>query len=382
MNSINIKYISLMLIGIPKEIKPQENRVGLTTQSVKNLVEEGHEVVVEKSAGNGSGFLDEDYTDSGAKILNSASEVFNNAELIIKVKEPQEEEVALLRKDQILFTYLHLAANKKLTEGLINSGSTCIAYETVTDKNNRLPLLAPMSEVAGRISIQAGARSLEMTNKGRGVLLSGATGAPPADVVIIGCGVVGFNAALIAHGMKANVILIDQSESRLKQLEEYFEGTVKTVVSNSQTIEENVINCDLLIGGVLVPGASAPKLVSKELVSKMRKGAALVDVAIDQGGCIESSKPTTHADPVYIYSDVVHYCVTNMPGCVPRTSTISLNQATLPFVANLANKGLKEALLSDQNFLNGLNVIAGKCTQKDVARDLELEFLEPKKLIA
>ena len=382
MNSINIKYISLMLIGIPKEIKPQENRVGLTTQSVKNLVEEGHEVVVEKSAGNGSGFLDEDYTDSGAKILNSASEVFNNAELIIKVKEPQEEEVALLRKDQILFTYLHLAANKKLTEGLIDSGSTCIAYETVTDKNNRLPLLAPMSEVAGRISIQAGARSLEMTNKGRGVLLSGATGAPPADVVIIGCGVVGFNAALIAHGMKANVILIDQSESRLKQLEEYFEGTVKTVVSNSQTIEENVINCDLLIGGVLVPGASAPKLVSKELVSKMRKGAALVDVAIDQGGCIESSKPTTHADPVYIYSDVVHYCVTNMPGCVPRTSTISLNQATLPFVANLANKGLKEALLSDQNFLNGLNVIAGKCTQKDVARDLELEFLEPKKLIA
>ena len=382
MNSINIKYISLMLIGIPKEIKPQENRVGLTTQSVKNLVEEGHEVVVEKSAGNGSGFLDEDYTDSGAKILNSASEVFNNAELIIKVKEPQEEEVALLRKDQILFTYLHLAANKKLTEGLINSGSTCIAYETVTDKNNRLPLLAPMSEVAGRISIQAGARSLEMTNKGRGVLLSGATGAPPADVVIIGCGVVGFNAALIAHGMKANVILIDQSESRLKQLEEYFEGTVKTVVSNSQTIEENVINCDLLIGGVLVPGASAPKLVSKELVSKMRKGAALVDVAIDQGGCIESSKPTTHADPVYIYSDVVHYCVTNMPGCVPRTSTISLNQATLPFVANLANKGLKEALLSDQNFLNGLNVISGKCTQKDVARDLELEFLEPEKLIA
>ena len=382
MNSINIKYISLMLIGIPKEIKPQENRVGLTTQSVKNLVEEGHEVVVEKSAGNGSGFLDEDYTDSGAKILNSASEVFNNAELIIKVKEPQEEEVALLRKDQILFTYLHLAANKKLTEGLINSGSTCIAYETVTDKNNRLPLLAPMSEVAGRISIQAGARSLEMTNKGRGVLLSGATGAPPADVVIIGCGVVGFNAALIAHGMKANVILIDQSESRLKQLEKYFEGTVKTVVSNSQTIEENVINCDLLIGGVLVPGASAPKLVSKELVSKMRKGAALVDVAIDQGGCIESSKPTTHADPVYIYSDVVHYCVTNMPGCVPRTSTISLNQATLPFVANLANKGLKEALLSDQNFLNGLNVIAGKCTQKDVARDLELEFLEPEKLIS
>jgi len=371
-----------MLIGIPKEIKPQENRVGLTAQSVKSLVEEGHEVIVETNAGSGSGFIDKDYIDSGAKILNSASEVFGNAELIIKVKEPQEQEVALLRKDQILFTYLHLAANKKLTEGLINSGSTCVAYETVTDKNNRLPLLAPMSEVAGRISIQAGARSLEMTNKGRGVLLSGATGAPPADVVIIGCGVVGFNAALIAHGMKANVILIDQSEERLKELEEYFQGTVKTVMSNAQTIEDNVVNCDLLIGGVLVPGASAPKLVSKELVSKMRKGAALVDVAIDQGGCIETSKPTTHADPVYIYSDVVHYCVTNMPGCVPRTSTISLNQATLPFIINLANKGLKDALSSDQNFLNGLNVMAGNCTQKDVARDLELEFLEPEKLIA
>ena len=371
-----------MLIGIPKEIKPQENRVGLTAQSVKSLVKEGHEVIVETNAGSGSGFIDKDYNDAGAKILNSASEVFGNAELIIKVKEPQEQEVALLRKDQILFTYLHLAANKKLTEGLINSGSTCVAYETVTDKNNRLPLLAPMSEVAGRISIQAGARSLEMTNKGRGVLLSGATGAPPADVVIIGCGVVGFNAALIAHGMKANVILIDQSEERLKELEEYFQGTVKTVVSNTQTIEDNVVNCDLLIGGVLVPGASAPKLVSKELVSKMRKGAALVDVAIDQGGCIETSKPTTHADPVYIYSDVVHYCVTNMPGCVPRTSTISLNQATLPFIINLANKGLKDALSSDQNFLNGLNVMAGNCTQKDVARDLELEFLEPEKFIA
>ena len=371
-----------MLIGIPKEIKPQENRVGLTAQSVKSLVKEGHEVIVEKDAGNGSGFIDEDFIDSGAKILDSADEIFNNAELIIKVKEPQEQEIGLLRKDQILFTYLHLAANKKLTDGLISSGSTCIAYETVTDDNNRLPLLAPMSEVAGRISIQAGARALEMTNKGWGVLLSGATGAPPADVVIIGCGVVGFNAALIAHGMKANVILIDQSEDRLKQLNDYFNGTVKTVISNPQTIEENVTNCDLLIGGVLVPGATAPKLVSKELVSKMRKGAALVDVAIDQGGCIETSKPTTHADPVYIYSDVVHYCVTNMPGCVPRTSTISLNQATLPFVINLANKGVKKALSSDQNFMNGLNVMEGNCTQKDVARDLELKFLEPEKLIA
>ena len=371
-----------MLIGIPKEIKPQENRVGLTTQSVKKLVAEGHEVVIEKGAGNGSGFADNDYLDSGAKILNSAKDVFDNAELIIKVKEPQEQEVALLRKDQILFTYLHLAANKKLTEDLISSGATCIAYETVTDENNRLPLLAPMSEIAGRISIQAGARSLEMTNKGRGILLSGATGAPPADVIIIGCGVVGFNAALIAHGMKANVTLIDQSEDRLNELQEYFQGEVKTCLSNSKNIEDNVTNCDLLIGGVLIPGASAPKLVSKELVSKMRKGAALVDVAIDQGGCIESSKPTTHADPVFIYSDVVHYCVTNMPGCVPRTSTISLNQATLPFVMQLAKYGVKKALTSDKNFRNGLNLLGGYCTQKDVASDLSLEYIEAEKLIA
>ena len=371
-----------MLIGVPKEIKPQENRVGLSADSVKTLVSEGNKVIIETGAGIGSGFTDADYSSVGASICKTAEEVFDISELIIKVKEPQKQEVELLKKNQLLFTYLHLAANKELTLALMKSGSTCIAYETVTDENNRLPLLAPMSEVAGRISIQAGARSLEMTNNGRGVLLSGATGAPPANVVIIGCGVVGFNAALIAHGMKANVILIDQSQQRLDELKSFFNNEVTTVISTPDNIDANVKDCDLLIGGVLVPGASAPKLVSEHLVSKMKPGSALVDVAIDQGGCIETSKPTTHADPVYVLHNVVHYCVTNMPGCVPRTSTISLNQATLPFISELAKNGLNKALSSNKNFLNGLNVMDGKCTQQDVARDLNLDFCEPEKLIA
>jgi len=349
---------------------------------VEDLVNSGHTVLIEENAGLSSGFSNEMYENSGAKIILSNEEVYADSDLIIKVKEPQEQEVELLKKNQLLFTYLHLAANKELTLGLMKSGSTCIAYETVTDENNRLPLLAPMSEVAGRISIQAGARSLEMTNNGRGVLLSGATGAPPANVVIIGCGVVGFNAALIAHGMKANVILIDQSQQRLDELKSFFNDEVTTVISTPDNIDANVKDCDLLIGGVLVPGASAPKLVSEHLVSKMKPGSALVDVAIDQGGCIETSKPTTHADPVYVLHNVVHYCVTNMPGCVPRTSTISLNQATLPFISELAKNGLNKALSSNKNFLNGLNVMDGKCTQQDVARDLNLDFCEPEKLIA
>ena len=371
-----------MLIGVPKEIKPQENRVGLTPESVKELIDDGNEVIIERTAGQGSGFDDQNYNDVGATVFENAQDIFDRAELIIKVKEPQDNEIKKLKDGQLLFTYLHLAASKALTEGLMNSGATCIAYETITDNNGRLPLLAPMSEVAGRISIQAGARALEMTNKGRGVLLSGATGAPPAKVVIIGCGVVGFNAALIAHGMKSNVTLIDQSEARLNELKNYFNDEVNTSISTPETIAEEVKNCDLLIGGVLIPGSSAPKLVSDELVSKMKKGAAIVDVAIDQGGCIETSKPTTHADPVYIKHDVVHYCVTNMPGCVPRTSTISLNQATLPFVKKLAREGLKKALSNDRNFMNGLNVIKNKCTQADVARDLNIAFTNPEDLVA
>ncbi len=351
-----------MLIGVPKEIKPQENRVGLTPESVKELIDDGNEVIIERTAGQGSGFDDQNYNDVGATVFENAQDIFDRAELIIKVKEPQDDEIKKLKDGQLLFTYLHLAASKALTEGLMNSGATCIAYETITDNNGRLPLLAPMSEVAGRISIQAGARALEMTNKGRGVLLSGATGAPPAKVVIIGCGVVGFNAALIAHGMKSNVTLIDQSEARLNELKNYFNDEVNTSISTPETIAEEVKNCDLLIGGVLIP--------------------VIVDVAIDQGGCIETSKPTTHADPVYIKHDVVHYCVTNMPGCVPRTSTISLNQATLPFVKKLARDGLKKALSDDRNFMNGLNVIKNKCTQADVARDLNIAFSNPENLVA
>ena len=370
-----------MLIGLPKEIKDNESRVGLTPESVKKLISQGHEILVETDAGFGSGFSDGDYIHLGARIVKKPMEVFENAELIIKVKEPQSAEVNLLKPDQLLFTYLHLAANKNLTQGLMDSQSTCIAYETVTSSSNSLPLLAPMSEVAGKISIQAGARALEKTQHGRGVLMSGAYGAPPADVVIIGCGVVGFNAALIAVGMKANVILIDKSEPRLSELYKYFEGKVTTVVSSKSEVEKYVSNCDLLIGGVLVPGSSAPKLVSEKLVSKMRKGSAIVDVAIDQGGCIETSKPTTHSEPTYIYKDVVHYCVTNMPGCVPRTSTIALNNATLPFIIDLANNGLKNALNNDPHFMNGLNIFKGMCTQREVASDLGIDFVEPKKVL-
>jgi alanine dehydrogenase len=339
--------------------------------SVKTLVSEGNSVAVETGAGIGSGFADADYSAAGASICETAREIFDISELIIKVKEPQKQEVELLRKNQLLFTYLHLAANKELTLGLMKSGSTCIAYETVTDENNRLPLLAPMSEVAGRISIQAGARSLEMTNNGRGVLLSGATGAPPANVVIIGCGVVGFNAALIAHGMKANVILIDQSQQRLDELKSFFNDEVTTVISTPDNIDANVKNCDLLIGGVLVPGASAPKLVSESLVSKMKPGAALVDVAIDQGGCIETSKPTTHADPVYVLHNVVHYCVTNMPGAVPLTATEALNKVSLSYVRNLADNGIQNTLDSDEHLRNGLNILDGRIVHPAVKEALE-----------
>ena len=370
-----------MLIGLPKEIKNHEARVGLTPESVKKLISQGHEILVETKAGNGSGFLDEDYLDLGAKIVKAPKDIYDNSELIVKVKEPQNSEIELLQPNQLLFTYLHLAANKELTQGLIDSQSTCIAYETVTSDLNSLPLLAPMSEVAGKISIQAGAHALEKTQQGRGVLMAGAYGAPPADVVIIGCGVVGFNAALIAVGMGANVVLIDKSELRLSELNNFFEGKVATVISCESELNKYVSNCDLLIGGVLIPGASAPKLVSENLVCNMRKGSAIVDVAIDQGGCIETSRPTTHSEPTYIYKDVVHYCVTNMPGCVPRTSTIALNNATLPFITNLANNGLKNALNNDSHFMNGLNIFQGKCTQQEVAAEHGYDFIEVNKLL-
>ena len=370
-----------MKVGVPTEIKAQESRVGLTPASVQELVNYGHEVIIQDNAGFNAGFENSDYKKTGAKIAPSADDVFNDAEMIVKVKEPLNEEVSMLRENQILFTYLHLSAAPDLTKGLINSKSICIAYETVTDENNRLPLLAPMSAVAGRMSIQAGARSLEKPLGGRGLLLGGAPGVNPATVLILGGGVVGENAAIIATGMQANVFIVDKSEARLNELKSQFGENITTLLSDEIKLEEYVTQCDLLIGGVLIPGANAPKLVSKEMIKEMKRGSVVVDVAIDQGGCVETSKPTTHANPTYIIDDVVHYCVANMPGGVPMTSTLALNAATLPFVLKLAKEGYKNALASDANFLAGLNVCLGNVTYKAVADDLGLEFVDPSKAI-
>ena len=370
-----------MKVGVPTEIKAQEARVGLTPSSVQELTNHGHEVIIQDKAGFGAGFDNSDYEKTGAKIAPSAGDVFNDADMIVKVKEPLNEEVSMLRENQLLFTYLHLSAAPDLTKGLMNSKSICIAYETVTDENNRLPLLAPMSAVAGRMSIQAGARSLEKPLGGRGLLLGGAPGVSPGSVLILGGGVVGENAAIIATGMKSNVFIVDKSETRLEELKSQFGDSVTTLLSDQIKLEEHVTTCDLLIGGVLIPGANAPKLVSKEMIKKMKRGSVIVDVAIDQGGCVETSKPTTHADPTYIVDDVVHYCVANMPGGVPMTSTLALNAATLPFVLKLAQDGYKNALASDANFLAGLNVCQGSVTYKAVADDLGLEFVDPSKAI-
>ncbi len=370
-----------MKVGVPTEIKAQESRVGLTPASVQELVNYGHEVIIQDNAGFNAGFENSDYEKTGAKIAPSAGDVFNDAEMIVKVKEPLNEEVSMLRENQILFTYLHLSAAPDLTKGLINSKSICIAYETVKDENNRLPLLAPMSAVAGRMSIQAGARSLEKPLGGRGLLLGGAPGVNPATVLILGGGVVGENAAIIASGMQANVFIVDKSEARLNELKSQFGENITTLLSDEIKLEEYVTQCDLLIGGVLIPGANAPKLVSKEMIKEMKRGSVVVDVAIDQGGCVETSKPTTHANPTYIIDDVVHYCVANMPGGVPMTSTLALNAATLPFVLKLAKEGYKNALASDANFLAGLNVCLGNVTYKAVADDLGLEFVDPSKAI-
>jgi len=310
-----------MKIGVPKEIKPQENRIGLTPESVKTLVSEGHEVIIENNGGFEAGFENKQYTSVGAKIVNTASDIFNDAEIIVKVKEPQKVEVDMIRENQIIYTYLHLAAAKELTEGLVKSKSINIAYETVTDDNGRLPLLAPMSAVAGRMSVQAGAHCLEKNQKGRGLLLGGAPGVDGGTVVILGGGVVGENAAVIATGMQAKVHIVDKSETRLKQLVEMFGDKIIPEQSDKIDLNKLVSEADLLIGGVLIPGAEAPKLVTKEMIKLMKRGSVIVDVAIDQGGCVETSKPTTHGDPTYIVDDVVHYCVANMPGGVPRTST-------------------------------------------------------------
>jgi len=370
-----------MKIGVPKEIKPQENRIGLTPESVKFLVSEGHEVIIESNGGFEAGFENNQYTSVGAKIANNASDIFNDAEIIVKVKEPQKVEVDMIRENQIVYTYLHLAAAKELTEGLIKSKSINIAYETVTDDNGRLPLLAPMSAVAGRMSVQAGAHCLEKNQKGRGLLLGGAPGVTGGTVVILGGGVVGENAAVIATGMQAKVHIVDKSEARLKQLVEMFGDKIIPEQSDKIDLNKLVSEADLLVGGVLIPGAEAPKLVTRDMIKLMKRGSVIVDVAIDQGGCVETSKPTTHGDPTYIVDDVVHYCVANMPGGVPRTSTIALNNATLPYLVKLANKGYQKALSEDKNFLAGLNVCKGQITYKAVADAFGHEFVEPSNVI-
>ncbi len=370
-----------MKIGVPKEIKPQENRIGLTPESVKILVSNGHEVLVENNGGFEAGFYNEQYKSAGAKLIDKAEDIFDDAEIIVKVKEPLANEVKMIRENQIVFTYLHLAAAKELTQGLINSKSVCIAYETVTDKNGRLPLLAPMSAVAGRMSVQAGAHCLEKNQKGRGLLLGGAPGVEPGNVVILGGGVVGENAAIIATGMKAKVHIVDKSEARLKQLTEIFGDKIIPEHSDKIDLEKLISNCDLLVGGVLIPGAEAPKLVTKGMIKKMKRGSVIVDVAIDQGGCVETSKPTTFAEPTYIVDDIVHYCVANMPGGVPRTSTIALNKATLPFLSKLAKEGYKKALMEDINFMAGLNVHKGQVTYKAVADTFGYKYISPNELI-
>ena len=356
-----------MKIGVPKEIKPQENRIGLTPESVKTLTSNDHEVLVENNGGFEAGFYNDQYRSAGAKIIDKAEDIFNEAEIIVKVKEPLSNEVKMIRENQIVFTYLHLAAAKELTQGLIDSKSVCIAYETVTDNNGRLPLLAPMSAVAGRMSVQAGAHCLEKNQKGRGLLLGGAPGVEPGNVVILGGGVVGENAAVIAVGMQAKVYIVDKSEARLKQLTDMFGDKIIPQLSDKTDLEKLISECDLLIGGVLIPGTEAPKLVTKDMLKLMKRGSVIVDVAIDQGGCIETSKPTTHAEPTYIIDDVVHYCVANMPGGVPRTSTIALNNATLPFLVKLAKEGYVKALKDDPNLMAGLNVHKGQVTYKAVA---------------
>ncbi|MBT3910852.1 MAG: alanine dehydrogenase [Rhodospirillaceae bacterium] len=367
-----------MLIGVPKEIKNHEYRVGMTPTSVREAVHHGHKVIVETSAGTGIGSSDDDYIAAGAEIIGSAEDVFARADMIVKVKEPQAVERKMLREGQILFTYLHLAPDPEQTKDLVDSGAVCIAYETVTDVNRGLPLLAPMSQVAGRMSIQAGAHCLEKEAGGRGVLLGGVPGVAPAKVVIIGGGVVGENAAYMAVGLGADVTILDRNVDTMRSLVVRFGQSIKTLYSTALAIEEQVLEADLVIGGVLVPGAAAPKLVTREHISAMRAGSVLVDVAIDQGGCFETSKATTHSDPTYIIDEVVHYCVANMPGAVARTSTYALNNVTLPFILAIADKGYKQALLDDAHLLAGLSVLEGKVTYEAVARDLGYDYHDPK----
>ena len=366
-----------MIIGVPKEVKSQEYRVGLIPSSVKELVLNGHQVLLETGAGKGIGLSDKIYEQQGATIVTSAQEVYQQAHMIVKVKEPQASEYPLLRENQILFTYLHLAPNGALTKALLNSQCIAIAYETVTCEQSTLPLLAPMSEVAGRVAIQAGATALEKSNGGSGVLLSGLPGVSPGRVLIIGGGVVGLNAAFMAMGLRAHVTIIDKNINRLRQLDAQFGNRLTTLYATHHTIEKQLLKADLIIGAVLVPGDSPPKLVTRKMLKSMNPGSVLVDVAIDQGGCFETSHPTTHESPTYIMEDIVHYCVTNMPSSVARTSAYALNNATLPYILDIAHKGYKKALLDNKNFMNGLNVYKGNITQERVARTLGYNYVSP-----
>jgi alanine dehydrogenase len=363
-----------VLIGVPKEIKVHEYRVGMTPSSVREAVTRGHAVIVETQAGAGIGATDDDYRKAGAEVVGSAAEVFKRAEMIVKVKEPQAVERKMLRDGQVLFTYLHLAPDPEQAQDLISSGAICIAYETVTSPSGGLPLLAPMSEVAGRLAVQAGARCLEKSAGGMGTLLGGVPGVAPARVLILGAGVVGTHAAQMAVGSGAQVVVIDRNADALRRIDAMFNGRAMTIFSNQDNIEREVQRADLVISGVLIPGAEAPKLITRAMLPKMKHGSVIVDVAIDQGGSVETSRPTTHAEPTYVIDNVVHYMVANMPGAVPRTSTYALNNATLPFTLALADKGWRKALHDDAHLKNGLNVAAGKVTYKAVAKALNLNY--------
>lgn len=364
-----------MIIGCPKEIKVHEYRVGLTPSSASELIHHGHDVIIETNTGAGIGISDADYEAVGCRIIRSAGKVFAEADMIVKVKEPQLNECAMLKPHHLLFTYLHLAADKPQTEALMASGCTAIAYETVTANDGSLPLLAPMSEVAGRMSIQAGAHALEKAAGGRGILLSGVPGVAPAKVVIIGGGVSGMNAAEMAVGLGADVTIFDRNIKQMRNLDQRFRGTVKTVYSTAHALEQAVLEADLVVGAVLVAGAAAPKLVSAETAKKMKDGAVLVDISIDQGGCFENSRPTTHSDPTFVIDGIVYYCVANMPGAVAHTSTYALNNATLPFAVALANKGWKKACQDDPHLANGINIQGGNVTFEAVAKDLNLPYV-------
>lgn len=370
-----------MLVGIPKEIKANENRVGLTPVGVHELVASGHNVIIETGAGLGIGKTDEDYKTVGATIVDTASEIFAKAEMIVKVKEPQPVEYKQLRANQILFTYLHLSPDPAQTQGLMDSGCIAVAYETVTSPTGGLPLLAPMSEVAGRMATQVGAYHLQKSNGGLGALLGGVPGVEASKVVVLGGGVAGLNATKMAVGFGAEVVVLDRNIDRLRYLDDIFQGRIKTIFSTAHAIEEQCTTADLIIGTVLIPGANAPKLVTKDILQKMKRGAVIVDVAIDQGGCTDVSQATTHENPTFISEDVVVYCVANMPGGVPLTSTYALTNATLPFVTSIANKGIKKALLDDTHLLNGLNVCQGQVTYKAVADAQGLDFTNPKEAV-